>query len=85
MPTIYHAQVLQPYLLDHPDRDLRFLPPYSPNLNNTERLWKGLREKVILNTYFPNLEAIRAVIARFLSYLATVPDEIHSRLGRLPA
>lgn len=82
--TIHHAKVLQPYLMDHPELDLRFLPPYSPNLNNTERLWKWLREKVILNTYFPNLDAIRHAIARFLSYLATVPEEIQSRLGRLP-
>ncbi len=82
---IHHAKVLQPYLAAHPELDLRFLPPYSPNLNNTERLWKWLREKVILNTYFPNLDAIRRAIARFLAYLATVPDEIQSRLGRLPA
>ncbi|PSR20954.1 MAG: hypothetical protein C7B45_12720 [Sulfobacillus acidophilus] len=33
---IHHAQVLQPYLLDHPELDLRFLPPSSPHLNNTE-------------------------------------------------
>jgi transposase len=81
---IHHAKILAPYLAAHPQLDLRFLPPYSPNLNNVERLWKWLREKVILNTYFPNLAAIQAAIGRFLEYLSTVPDEIHSRLGRLP-
>ncbi|NMP21572.1 IS630 family transposase [Sulfobacillus sp. DSM 109850] len=80
---IHHAKILQPYLEDHPELDLRFLPPYSPNLNNTERLWKWLREKVILNTYFPDLEAIRRAIARFRDYLTTVPEEIQSRLGRV--
>lgn len=81
---IHHANILAPYLANHPELDLRFLPPYSPNLNNTERLWKWLREKVILNTYFPNLDAIRTAIARFLQFLTEVPDEIRSRLGRLP-
>lgn len=81
---IPHAKILAPYLANHPELDLRFLPPYSPNLNHTERLWKWLREKVILNTYFPNLDAIRTAIARFLQFLTEVPEEIRSRLGRLP-
>ena len=58
---------------------LAVLPPYSSNLNNTERLWKWLREKVILNTYFPKLEAIRQAIARFRDFLATVPLDALSR------
>lgn len=37
---IHHAKVLQPDLADHPELDLRCLPPYSPNLNNPDRLWK---------------------------------------------
>ena len=36
-----HAKALQPYLADHPDLALHFLPPYSPNLNNTERFGSG--------------------------------------------
>lgn len=83
--TIHHAKALQPYRTDHPELDLRFLPPNSPNLNNTKRLWQWLHARVILNTYFPNLDAIRQAVARFLSYLAIVPDDIQSRLNRLPA
>jgi transposase len=30
---------------------LHFLPPYSPNLNPIERLWKWMKERVIYNTY----------------------------------
>ncbi len=81
---IHHAKILAPYLANHPELDLRFLPPYSPNRNHTERLWKWLREQVILNTYCPNLDAIWTAIARFLQFLTEVPDEIRARLGRLP-
>ncbi len=77
---IHHAQVLAPFLADHPARHLLFLPPYSPHWNNVERLWKWLREKVILNTYFPDLVAIKTAIQRFLRFLKGAPSEIRSRL-----
>ena len=63
--NIHQAKVLSPFLADHPALHLLFLPPYYPNLNNVERLWKWLREKVILNTYFPELAAIKNAIRRF--------------------
>lgn len=81
---IHHAKLLQPYLADHPDLALHFLPPYSPNLNNTERLWKWLKEKVILNRYLPDLAAIQQAIDDFVRWLPDVPEEIRSRLCRLP-
>ena len=81
---IHHAKALAPFLADHPELHLVFLPPYSPNLNNVERLWKWLREKVILNTYFPNLGAIKEAIGRFLRFLEGSKTEIQSRLCRLP-
>ena len=81
---IHHAKGLAPFLDDHPALHLIFLPPYSPNLNNVERLWKWLRETVILNTYFPDLAAIQAAVGRFLRYLEGAKAEILSRLGRLP-
>ena len=41
---IHHAQALAPFLADHAALHLVFLPPYSPNLNNVERLGKWLRK-----------------------------------------
>jgi len=34
--------------------NLVFLPPYSPNLNLIERLWKLLRKELLANNYFDN-------------------------------
>jgi len=35
-----------------------FLPPYSPELNPIERVWKLTRRKSIHNKYFPTIEDV---------------------------
>ncbi len=65
---------------EHPKLQWHVLPPCSPNLNNTERLWKWLKDTVILNQYLPGLEAIQQAIDDFIAWLPTVPDAIESRL-----
>jgi transposase len=37
---------------------LDFLPPYSPDLNPIERLWKLTRRLCLHNRYFPTLEEV---------------------------
>lgn len=45
---------------------LDFLPPYSPELNPIERVWKLTRRRCVHNRYFPTLdEVIDAVEAEF--------------------
>jgi transposase len=45
---------------------LDFLPPYSPELNPIERIWKLTRKLCLHNRYFPTLEAvIQSVESRF--------------------
>ena len=45
---------------------LLYLPPYSPQLNTIERLWKLARRLATHNRYFATLEAlIRAVSIQF--------------------
>jgi len=63
----HHAAVLQPWLADHRSRiQLDFLPPYSPDLNPIERVWKLRRRLCTHNRYFPELEdLIEAVFERF--------------------
>jgi len=62
-----HAAVLHPWLDDHRHRlQLDFLPPYSPDLNPIERVWKLTRRLCTHNRYFPKLEElIAAVFDRF--------------------
>jgi transposase len=60
---------------------LHFLPPYSPNLNPIERLWKWMKERVIYNTYYEHFEDFKGAIFGFFAVLSTVTVE--SVLGQL--
>ena len=52
-----------------PDFVLLFLPPYSPQLNPIERVWKLLRRLWLHNRYFPTLsELIQIVDAQFAAW-----------------
>ena len=41
---------------------LEFLPAYSPELNNIERVWKTTRRICIHNEYFASLDAVIEVV-----------------------
>jgi transposase len=43
-----------------------FLPPYSPNLNLIERLWRFLKKTVLYNTYYEKFADFRNAILNFL-------------------
>jgi transposase len=53
----HHARLLASFLRKH-QRELRldFLPPYSPDLNPIERVWKLARRMCTHNQYFPRLQ-----------------------------
>jgi transposase len=55
--------------------DLHFLPPYSPNLNPIERLWKWMKERVIYNTYYEHFEDFKEAILGFFDLLSTLGVE----------
>ena len=59
---------------------LHFLPPYSPNLNPIERLWKWMKERVIYNTYYEYFEEFRAAVLGFFAVLSALKAE--SALGQ---
>jgi len=45
-----------------PDLRLAFLPPYSPDLNPIERVWKWVRRVCLHNRYFPRLELVMGAV-----------------------
>jgi transposase len=48
---------------------LHFLPPYSPELNPIERVWKLIRRSCLHNRYFPALnDVITAITPRLLNW-----------------
>lgn len=54
---------------------LHFLPPYSPNLNPIERLWKWMKERVIYNTHYPEFEDFKLAVFGFFAVLSTLTAE----------
>jgi len=48
-----------------------FLPPYSPNLNLIERLWKFVKKKTLYNQYYPLYEQFHQAISNCLEETGT--------------
>ena len=44
---------------------IHYLPPYSPNLNPIERLWKVLREQVTYNKVYDSFEDFGQAVRNF--------------------
>jgi transposase len=52
--------------------ELHYLPPYSPNLNPIERLWKVMNERARNSVYFKTKRDFRAALNMF--FKETLPD-----------
>jgi len=65
--SYHHAGGLSEWLqANHNVVELLFLPPYSPELNPIERVWKLLRRLCTHNEYFPELELLENALTRQL-------------------
>ncbi|WP_031280549.1 IS630 family transposase [Photorhabdus temperata] len=62
--------------------ELHYLPPYSPNLNPIERLWKVMNEHVRNNRYFATAKDFRAAITGFFDRtLPAIAGELRHRIN----
>jgi transposase len=55
-----------------------FLPPYSPNLNLIERLWRLLKKEVLSNRYFDKFADFRNAILSFFDHLEKYKPKLDS-------
>ena len=67
----YKNQAVKNYL-EGSKIQLHFLPPYSPNLNPIERLWKWLKQRVIYNTYYEYFDDFRQTVFRLSALLCPI-------------
>ena len=58
-----------------------YLPPYSPNLNFIERLWKFMRKKVINTHYYPKLKDFKKAIDDFFDNIDDYKQELKTFIG----
>lgn len=75
----YRAKAVQEYLKSSRVK-LVFLPPYSPNLNLIERLWKFFKKNILYNRYFESFDKFKTACQEFFSHASRYRSEIKSLL-----
>lgn len=74
----YKNKEVQDYL-QNSKINLHHLPPYSPNLNPIERLWKWMKERILYNQYYEKFIDFKSAVVDFLDNLSKA--EANSELG----
>ena len=77
----YYRSKLVKKFLESSNIKLIFLPPYSPNLNLIEKLWKYLRKKVINTTYYSKFEYFKTAILDFFENIDSKKSELKQFIG----
>lgn len=72
----HHSKVVTLWLKKHRRIKTVFLPPYSPNLNLIERLWRFFHMKVTNNHYFETYDEFRKTSLRFFRNLDYYKEEL---------
>jgi transposase len=75
----YRSKRVQAYL-ETSRIKLVFLPPYAPNLNLIERLWKFFKKKTLANRYFASFAEFKAACEDFFANPARYHRELRSLL-----
>ena len=60
---------------------MRYLPPYSPNLNLIERLWKFMRKQVINTKFYYNFEDFKKAIVDFFENQEQYKEQVKQFIG----
>lgn len=76
----HHSRRVRNWTLNHPRFKLLFLPPYSPNLNIIERLWKFFHQRITWNRYFETFEEFKSTTLTFFRNLKPYEADLSSLL-----
>lgn len=80
--TYYKNKDVKAYLADSTCRiKLKFLPPYSPNLNFIERLWKFMKKYIIGVTYREKFKQFEEDIRYFFDHLSDYEEKLRPFIG----
>ncbi|KKR81307.1 MAG: putative orf [Candidatus Daviesbacteria bacterium GW2011_GWA1_41_61] len=76
----YYSRQVQNYLRYHPRLIPKFLPPYSPNLNLIERLWRLFHQKVTYNQYYDTFPKFKESCLNFFENIYLYQKEMSTLL-----
>lgn len=74
--SYYSCNAMKEYLAANPRVVIVHLPPYCPNLNLIERLWKFYKKKVLCQRYYANLPRMKEVTINFFEHLQGYAEEL---------
>ena len=77
----YYKSIIVKKYLENSRIVLKHIPPYCPNLNLIERLWKFMRKTVINIKYFQKFTDFRNAILNFFEGIDSYKDELKSFIG----
>lgn len=77
----HHSNMVRSWVKRHRRFKLIFLPPYSPNLNLIERLWRFFHNKITWNHYFATFEEFRRETLKFFRHLEKYRLELDTLLA----
>jgi len=61
----YRSEMVADFISRNPRIQLIFLPPYSPNLNVIERLWRFFKKNITYNKYYEEFAVFRKYCLHF--------------------
>jgi len=74
----YRSQIVTEFQRQNPRIQLLFLPPYSPNLNVIERLWRYFKKNITYNKYYEEFAVFRRYGINFFKNIKKYRSELES-------
>ena len=72
------SRIVQMFVTENPQIKLIYLPPYSPNLNLIERLWKFFRKNITYNRYYEKFSVFKEESMDFFKNINIHRNELRS-------
>ena len=73
----HKAKAIRQLLEKHDNRiQLEWLPPYSPELDPQEDVWRHMRRRVTHNHHFEHMNALLEAVQQFHQELESDPDQV---------
>lgn len=76
----YRCNVVSDYLKNQPRINLIFLPPYSPNLNLIERLWRFYKQKILYAQHHQTFLEFKNKTMNFFENIKNFDSELSTLL-----
>lgn len=75
----HHARTIKEWLEENSEKiELHFLPPYSPNLNPIETVWKKVKTESVHNKHFRTQEELQKNVFRRFNRIQGNPASVRN-------